>query len=108
MSLTTLAHMIQLYPALHRQLVSQITAVCLENLQASFPVPVPRERAALSAQLLAALHLTDGKVGAGVAWRMLVDDAVGSAWECLHEIGRGKGTSNGALCVAFSVLSVPV
>ena len=108
MSLATLAHMVPLYPSLHRQLVSQITALCLANLQASFPVPVPPERTALSAQLLAALHLTDGKVGAGAAWRVLVDDAVASAWECLREMGRGKGTSNGTFCVSFSILSVPV
>jgi len=100
MSLATLAHMVPLYPTLHRQLVSQMTAVCLANLQGSFPVPVPRERAALSAQLLAALHLPDGKVGAGAAWRLLVDDAVSSAWECLREMGRGKGTNNGALWIA--------
>jgi len=108
MSLATLAHMVPLYPTLHRQLVSQITSVCLENLRASFPVPVPPERVVLSAQLLAALHLSDGKVGAAAAWRILVDDAVGSAWECLREMGREKGTNNGALWVSLSILSVLV
>jgi hypothetical protein len=96
MALATLAQVVPLYPTLHRQLVSQITAICLANLRGSFPVPVPRERAALSAQLLAVLHLADGKVGAGAAWRMLVDNAVGSAWDCLREMGHGKGASNGA------------
>jgi len=99
MAFATLAHMVPLYPTLHRQLVSQVTAVCLANLQGSFPVPRPRERVALSAQLLAALHLTDGKVGAAAAWRKLVDDTVGSAWECLREMGGAKGTSNGALLI---------
>ena len=99
MSLATLAHMVPLYPTLHRQLISQVAAVCLANLQGSFPVPLPRERVALSAQLLAALHLTDGKVGTGTAWRKLVDDAIGSVWECLREMGGGNGTSNGTLCV---------
>jgi hypothetical protein len=60
-------------------------------------VPLPRDSVARSAQLLAALHLTDGKVGAAAAWRTLVDDAVGSAWECLREMGGAKGASNGAL-----------
>lgn len=106
MSFAALSHMVPLYPALHRQLVSQITAVSLENLQGSFPVPLPRERVALAAQLLATLHLTDGKVGAGAAWRKLVDDAVGSAWECLHEMGSGKGTNNGAPGVWFLILRV--
>jgi hypothetical protein len=108
MSLATLAQMVSLYPTLHRQLVSQITAICLANLQGSFPVPLPQGRVALSAQLLAALHLTDGKVGAGAAWRKLVDDAVGSAWECLGEMGGGKGTSTGACCVWFSILCAGV
>ena len=108
MSFAALAHMVPLYPTLHRQLVSQITAVSLENLRGSFPVPLSRERVALAAQLLAALHLTDGKVGAGPAWRKLVDDAVGSAWECLCEMGNGKGMNNGAPWVWFSTLRVEV
>ena len=95
MSFAALAHMVPLYPTLHRQLVSQMTGVSLANLQGSFPVPLPREKVALAAQLLAALHLTDGKVGAGAAWRKLVDDAVGSAWVCLREMGSGEGMGNG-------------
>lgn len=104
MSLATLAHMVDLYPTLHRQLVSQITAVCLANLRGSFPVLPHRERVAISAQLLAVLHPTDGKVGAATAWRKLVDDAVGSTWECLREMGGGKGTSDGARWIWSSIL----
>ena len=84
--LETLAHLVPLYPTLHRAQASTLSSAALRYLNGSAPRPTPRPLLEAASGLYAVLHHTGGKVGAATHWRKSVDETIAFAWGALHNL----------------------
>ncbi|PCH41467.1 hypothetical protein WOLCODRAFT_89291 [Wolfiporia cocos MD-104 SS10] len=86
--LSTLTHIVPLYPTLHRSLHTQLTALAFASLNGSTPAPTPAVLVSAASRLYTALHATGGKVGAANNWRKSVDETLAFAWGALAALRR--------------------
>ena len=84
--LQTLAHLVPLYPTLHRALLPSLSNLALRYLNGSSPKPIPPRLLEAASELYCVLHYTGGKVGAANHWRKSVDDTLGFAWGALQNL----------------------
>ena len=79
-AMDTLAHLVPLYPTLHRSLQSQLSGIALRYLNGSAPKPMSQPLLESASRLYSTLPHTGGKVGAANNWRKSVDDTLAFAW----------------------------
>ncbi|CAL1701175.1 unnamed protein product [Somion occarium] len=78
--LDTLAHLVPLYPTLHRSLHAALSSSAIKFLNGATPQPTSSRLLSSASRLNALLHYTGGKVGAATQWRKAVDDAILFTW----------------------------
>lgn len=84
--MNTLAHLIFLYPTLHRTQHATLSSLCLIYLNGSSPQPIAIPLMEAASQLYSVLHHTGGKVGAATQWRKSMDDTIAFTWGALRGI----------------------
>ncbi|PVG03562.1 hypothetical protein CPB86DRAFT_748859 [Serendipita vermifera] len=84
--LSSLSVLVTKFPTLHRTFSNQIQASIMPLLSGSFPVIQPASITDAAAHLLASMHHIDGKVGAPITWRDILDSALHEAWKCIAEL----------------------
>ncbi|KAL6305864.1 hypothetical protein BKA93DRAFT_824657 [Sparassis latifolia] len=100
LAISTLAHLIPLYPTLHRALQNSLNTLALRYLNGSAPKPTPGPLLEVASRLYSVLPTTGGKVGASNIWRKSIDDTLVFAWTALTSI-RTTYPSTG--CMSTSV-----
>ena len=85
-ALEALAHLVPLYPTLHRAQLNALSSVALRYLNGSAPRPTSPALLEAASRLYAVLHHTGGKVGAATHWRKSVDETIAFAWGALHNL----------------------
>ncbi|KAJ3551411.1 hypothetical protein NM688_g4721 [Phlebia brevispora] len=80
LAMEALAHLVPLYPTLHRTLLPSMSSMSLRFLNGSAPKPMSPELSQAASKVYAVLHHTGGKVGAANQWRKSLDDTLAFAW----------------------------
>lgn len=99
----TLAHLVPLYPTLHRAMLQSMSSVSLRYLNGSTPKPMSPSLLQAASSLYAVLHHTGGKVGAINQWRKSLDDTLAFAWGAFLGLRTTFKTSGKLLSYTKSV-----
>lgn len=78
--------MIERFPTLHRSLTTQIISSAANILSTGAPFTSSLELIETAAHLLASVHFIDGKVGAPLAWRNMLDCTINESWKCVSSL----------------------
>ncbi|KAI0939408.1 hypothetical protein AcW1_004463 [Taiwanofungus camphoratus] len=80
LAITTLSHLVPLYPTLHRALHGSLSSCTLKFLNGSAPNPTSKNLLAAASQLYSIMPVTGGKVGASNLWRQSLDETLSFLW----------------------------
>ncbi|THV08346.1 hypothetical protein K435DRAFT_740384 [Dendrothele bispora CBS 962.96] len=84
--LDTLAHLVPLYPNVHRASHSALTSLVTRILMESSSTYNSQCLVKPASKLYSILHCTGGKVGAANMWRKSVDDTLVAVWDAFHSL----------------------
>ncbi|KAF8318149.1 hypothetical protein DL93DRAFT_2225894 [Clavulina sp. PMI_390] len=82
----TITLLVHHHPTLHKGIQSKLQNLTLSHLSGSYPSTSDDTLVQSAADLHAVLHLADGKVNGGRAWRTSTNCAIASAFSALSEI----------------------
>lgn len=82
----SLSSLIEVFPTLHRSLTTQIISATTKFLSDTQTSTHSSQLVQVAAHLLASVHFIDGKVGAPLAWRNVLDCALNESWNCVASL----------------------
>lgn len=85
-SLTTLTHLVPLYPTHHRTLQPSLSTLSFRLLSGSSTTFTPSETIEDACGLQSVLHFTGGKAGSALIWRKSLDTAIANTWSAFGSL----------------------